>query len=627
MRFVVGLGLLLLSAVSGVATAAEPTALETEDEAFWNRFLKHRYNHHHHGRVGSMAGISPSLPALGCDVRVDLECRVVETGRPCAQIVPGREPCFQTLRYGVDVRNVGAAMMAITSLGVEVNQEGQFDLLANLPAAEVAPGQLTQVQTQFPVNVCETGDYNVVVEIEGVAFGGGRTCQDTAIDSVAFTTGTIDVPPTPRPTPRPSPRPTPIPSPRPAPLPVPRPTPLPVPRPTPFPTTTPQVDCRTDVEVICRLNTGQDCGSLTPRSDNCIEPVLFDARVCNIGTVPMLVTFAQFAIDSSTSDFVSRVNPNPFPAGECYQETFQIEIDVCETANYQVGVRVEASPPNGNSCQSESFTSLNTIGVPPTPRPTPRPTPFPTPEPQVDCQIDAILECVLSNGQPCNSIAPPATAVCDVPGQPIQSVQLTYQGLACNGLGNNQGSEAQCFDQAPIMFTDPVSIQCQSPVGVGLDVQPPIVQPGGVFTVSGPLPEKMLCVIFDVDGMQLQSSQIDTSGNVRLDLGDNFGALRVDGCLRAGEALTCLESLAYNLLLNNVGPVDMTITQVEFSFSGQAFNLLSEVRQNPLVPGQSTLLSPSLQVNICTVDDLQAVVNTQANPPNGDACQDTEQYQ
>ena len=378
--------------------------------------------------------------------------------------------------------------------------------------------------------------------------------------------------------------------------------------------------------VACRLSQGQECSAIAPRATNCTETLFFDGEICNAGSVEAVINFAQFAFAASTADFLSRMTPNPLPAGQCHSETFMIDINACDSGSFPVGIRAEANPPNGMSCNDESFITLNTIGIPPTQLPSRSPTQTPTVAPLVDCRVDASLACVLPDGQPCTRASSPITAVCDV-GQPIQSITLSYQGLACIGSGNNQGGEAQCTDLAPMMFVDPVEVRCSSLSGEPLLVAPSTVQPGGTVVVSGAgeLTDKVVCVLFDQLGNRLQSTQIDTSGNIRLDLGDSFGALRLDGCRRGGQSLSCVESFTYQVGLTNAGDVNMTVTEVEFMLNGQSFSLLGEVRPNPLYPGQATFLSPSLEVNVCAVNEFVAVVSVQGLPPNGNVCQGADQ--
>ena len=344
----------------------------------------------------------------------------------------------------------------------------------------------------------------------------------------------------------------------------------------------------------------------------------------------MVVNVAEFLFETSNTDFLSRLSPNPLPPGQCLGETFGLEINACETATYQAGIRVEASPPNGNSCQDKTDISLNSTGapprpsLPPSPKPTQRPTLSPTLTARVDCSVDVALSCVLVDGQPCTSAATPDTAMCDV-GQAVQTITLGYTGRGCDELGNSQADEAQCSDEAPIVFVDPVSIQCQTMAGEFLVVVPESVRPGGTVVISsasGVLPPKIACRILDGEGKQLQENRIDTSGTVRLDLGDSFGSLRLDACRRDNEELSCLQSLAYQADISNIGPVNMTVQQIEFVFNGQAFDLLRDISQNPLGVGQSTSLAPTLEINVCDVNELIAVVNVRADPPNGSVCQD-----
>lgn len=567
--------------------------------------------------AASTSGTLP--PRLDCITDVSIvQCRLASNGQDCSTLEPRAGiNCEETIYLDTELCNVGPVPMQVNAAELAFGVDAVEQYVSRVQPNPLPVGSCYRETFLRLINACETASIPVQIRAQANP-PNGNSCSSEDFLSL----NTMGVPPTPRPTPRPTPLPTPRPSPRPTPGPTPRPSPRP----------TQPLTCLTQVEIRCTLAGGADCASLAvaaPSDCTAPLPIYFNTQVCNTGAVPIQINFAQFAFgaSASTADYLARINPNPLPPGQCYQETFQIDLDetvLCTDATYQAGVRVDATPAGGTAnCPDEAFTSVTTVGPPPTLAPT---TPL-------DCQVDATLGCVAA-GAPCvTSLVAPPTAVCDV-GVPLDAVTFTYHGRACNpGLGN--GQDLACFDQAPILFTDPVTVQCQdgTMTGVLLRVEPPVVQPGGLVVVASAdgvsaLPDLMQCAIFDVaDGTQLQSMEMDTSGLVRLDLGDEFGALRLDGCERGGEELSCVESLAYQVEITNVGPVDMSVTMVEFTFNGQTFNLMSEVRQNPLVPGQSTALAPSLQLNICDVNNLLASISVQADPPNGGSCQDLEEYQ
>lgn len=131
---------------------------------------------------------------------------------------------------------------------------------------------------------------------------------------------------------------------------------------------------------------------------------------------------------------------------------------------------------------------------------------------------------------------PQDAASCAI-GKDIDAITFSYQDNTCGGgNGNNQGSEAICEDCAPLVFFDPVTVECE---GGELRVEPDVVPPGGTFTVSrrngGALPQKIDCSFFDIDRTKIQKNIIDTSGDVDLQLQDDFGAFRVESCDLVGD--------------------------------------------------------------------------------------------
>jgi len=69
----------------------------------------------------------------------------------------------------------------------------------------------------------------------------------------------------------------------------------------------------------------------------------------------------------------------------------------------------------------------------------------------------------------------------------------------------------------------------------------------------------------------------------------------------------------------------MVITLVDFTFQDDVTSLLP-VSPNPLAPGETIELTPKVDVDICTGEEFCANINVEANPPNGEMCQDDEDY-
>lgn len=254
--------------------------------------------------------------------------------------------------------------------------------------------------------------------------------------------------------------------------------------------------------------------------------------------------------------------------------------------------------------------------------------PPPTPVPRVNCNVNVSIDCMTQGGRDCAAIKPPNQICSD--GTPLENITFGYTGSSCQSIDNQQANKTYCIDFAPIP-NEVVNILCKNPSnGMALGVEPSKVQPGSVFIVypllCGSLPEKIDCIILDNNNTKLQQLIIDTSGNVPLKLKNNFGAFTLESCVTQRGEKSCLETLRYDINVDNIGTVAMTITVLDFIFNKMTVNLLGEVGLNPVPPGQSTALQPMLKVDICAGEEYSAKVNVEATPPNGEKCQATDQY-
>jgi hypothetical protein len=245
------------------------------------------------------------------------------------------------------------------------------------------------------------------------------------------------------------------------------------------------------------------------------------------------------------------------------------------------------------------------------------------------CDVDVTIDCVTSEGLPCNALQPPSP-VCS--GSDVVAVTFGYSGNACNPTGNSQGAEAFCEDIGAIDKSVSVTILCRDAnvITTGLVVEPPTIPLGGVFTISAPsgnLPEKVDCIILDSAETQLQQIVIDTSGDVSLNLRDEFGAFTLLACgdSGVGGVQSCLETLSYTIDINNVGTVGMEVSIAEFIFDGVTTSFVSDIDTN-ISPGKSSTVETRQTIDLCVVAEYCAEIKVVANPPNGNECQDTDQY-
>jgi len=264
-----------------------------------------------------------------------------------------------------------------------------------------------------------------------------------------------------------------------------------------------------------------------------------------------------------------------------------------------------------------------------TPRPTvtdavptsPEATPAPQETPLGACDVEVEVACSTDDGRDCSEITSPSTLTCSG-GSDIEQVALSYQNCLCDQSTNEQGDAATCQDLGELV-PETVTIECVDGDGdATLVVEPAEVVPAGVFTVSsdGSLPDKIECTVIGPDGSPLQRNVIDTSGDVSLQLGDKFGALQLESC----NDITCFETLTYDITASNVGGVPMTITVVDFSFNDQVLSLLDRVETNPLEPDEMTSLQEKLGVRVCEAEEYTVSILVEADPPNGEMCQDQE---
>jgi hypothetical protein len=439
--------------------------------------------------------------------------------------------------------------------------------------------------------------------------------------------------------------------------------------------------CGVDVTLECRIGDGTElpCDQYQPTTskedEDCTFTLDFTIRVRNVGDTVLDITQLSWTTrggstngNSPPRNILDRLSSRTLSPNELSESIqFSRQDNICRAGTYRVSVYAESSSPSGGPvCDAEDSIQLGNGGgsspiTSPTPRPSPLPTripvlqptrpptrlptrrritamptrePTPLRLPEIDCSVTVELACQTTKGQPCESSTDliPETAVCDV-GQAMDAVTFTYQGLSCNALGNSQGPNSTCQDLAPILFDDAVTIQCRDASnGARLLVQPSrFVEPGDAVTVSGlgglRLPEAIYCTVQDVvDGRMLQNSTIATSGTVRLDLGDEFGALRLAGCDRGdGRELSCFDIFSYHVVVRNDGETNVTLTRLDFAFHGMDLDLLPVLQirtETVLLPGTSAVISTSSQVNICDTRVFMAVIDVAGEPPNGDSCVD-----
>ena len=270
--------------------------------------------------------------------------------------------------------------------------------------------------------------------------------------------------------------------------------------------------------------------------------------------------------------------------------------------------------------------------------PSESPSDAPTAPPTGFCLVDVDIVCdVTSDGTiTCAGLTPPSTARCSN-GERIDTVSFKYLGASgstCQDSRNQQEAncESVCVDFGLLVDT-PVDIECFDLIETPLIVEPTSVLPGEIFTVtenpsSGgpPLMQKINCTISS-GGTILQYNVMDVSGDVELDLQEQYGGLELEKC----DGLTCFQIVDLVTTINNTGAIEMNITVADETLLGVTTSVLANLTgpwgDNPylLQPGESAELQrDDLVVDLCETGDFVYQLDAEADPPNGVECNDTD---
>eukprot|EP00977_Amphora_coffeiformis_P028442 scaffold35177_cov275-Amphora_coffeaeformis.AAC.1 len=210
-------------------------------------------------------------------------------------------------------------------------------------------------------------------------------------------------------------------------------------------------------------------------------------------------------------------------------------------------------------------------------------------------------------------VDPVVDGECTKPGSYIEAVSFTYTGGDCSASTNNQGSEATCSDGIPIPDGE-VTVMCLDTASlVNIETTPSTVSQGDQFVVSnsgGSLPNKIICTIRSGATVH-QTTVIDVSAEVSLQIGDVFGALRIESlsCVDNDDDDDdddCVKKVSITYTVTNIGPVDM---QVE-SLLGEVVNtdavsndgsvqLVEFVNPNPVLVGETAMVEYRTEIDFC----------------------------
>lgn len=199
---------------------------------------------------------------------------------------------------------------------------------------------------------------------------------------------------------------------------------------------------------------------------------------------------------------------------------------------------------------------------------------------------------------------------------------FSFQNCDCSCGSNSQGTAASCDDFAPLVELA-TSVVCEASNGVALQVVPSVVLPGGIVRVrtadGGNLPEKIDCSLLGPDGTRLQQNVIDTSGNVGIEIDDEFGALQVKGC----DDVSCVQRIFYDIDIANSGGLSVDITNANIQIGPSTASFMSHLSDKSLGPNESTTLDQFVELDICSTSEplcAQVAIET-ATSNNGLICE------
>jgi hypothetical protein len=346
----------------------------------------------------------------------------------------------------------------------------------------------------------------------------------------------------------------------------------------------------------------------------CLEELRYKITSTNTGSVELEISALDFTFNGDNDSILDELQMKQLSPGESTDISIMIPLNTCTSQDdVTAKTKIIASPPNGDFCQDDDQYTFKPA-IPDTL----------APEPEGDCFVDVSLDCNTSGNISCNEITAPVSKICSGKSD-LESVVFSYQNATCRESNNGQGEEAACEDISDFDFATPKDIECYDEEGVPLVVEPISVEPEQSFTITSPdngiLPNKIECAILE-NGKRVQTNVIDTSGTVKLMLGDEFGALQLASC----NDLSCREALCYNVEIRNVGAVSLNITRVEFMLTNETSSLIDELELNSLEPGQFTELEPCVEIDVCESDEILASVKVEASPPNGNGCEASDEY-
>jgi len=281
--------------------------------------------------------------------------------------------------------------------------------------------------------------------------------------------------------------------------------------------------------------------------------------------------------------------------------------------------------------------------------PTTEPTPPPTPGP-VPCFVEVTLECATEDGTECMDIVPPDvlteedcietvcyTVAIDNTGEVVMDITVAdfdingnflslLTQIPVNPLAPGESTTVTTCGEIDICnggeFCAIVNVEANPPNGDMCQdddeykFQPPTVPPASPppTTPPSPLPTTLPT-----------NSQCDVKVEIECATEDGLPCEEIVNPPIPSEEV-CIETVCYTITIDNIGTASMEITVANFDLNGNLLDLLEQITTNPLRVGESTTVTTCGEIDICNGGEFCAIINVEANPPNGEMCQDDDQY-
>ena len=356
-------------------------------------------------------------PEAPCETDTSIVCVNPETNVPCDEIPP--EDCLVPMKYTYFIEATGPTCMTINEfvrVYTVTNADGETaskedDLIGLIPESDlvICPGDepIMVMETFEDVDICDGSTYSTKTTVEANP-PNGNSCM--AMDEYVIV---------------------------------------------------PEAPCDVSVEIDCKDSSGTNCDEITA-PEVCVQDLTYTYCVDNPGPTCMEVTeFTRTLTPPGSERSILGLLEQQIgdPAVICPVNDFDLPVcvsevrstNLCTNEKVSVSTKINAAPPNGDSCMDTDMYMFTVPTPAPTPPPTPAPTPAPTPSPTPgeNCDVVVRTDCstqaaTIGGSGECDAIIP-IISRCD---QRATFMEMLFNGGDCGQSFNIQGADKfDCTDQ------------------------------------------------------------------------------------------------------------------------------------------------------------------------------------